>query len=76
MRFLFATTRGAGHFGPLIPFAHACRRAGHQVLVAGHDGAAPLAADAGLRFWPVAEPSAETWRASAPPRPAARPPRR
>ena len=30
---LFATTRGAGHVGPLVPFAHACVRAGHDVAV-------------------------------------------
>ena len=48
MRLLFATT--PDHQGALTPFAHACRRAGHQVLVAG---AEPLT-DA-LRFWPVAD---------------------
>ena len=48
MRLLFATT--PEHQGALTPFAHACRRAGHQVLVAG---AEPLT-DA-LRFWPVAD---------------------
>ena len=31
---LFATTRGAGHVGPLVPFAHACVRAGHDVAFA------------------------------------------
>ncbi len=34
MRVLAATTRGAGHFGPLAPFAHACAQAGHEVRVA------------------------------------------
>jgi hypothetical protein len=48
MRFLFATT--PDHQGALTPFAHACRRAGHQVLVAGLE---PLADD--LRFWPVTD---------------------
>ena len=48
MRLLFATT--PDHQGSLTPFAHACRRAGHQVLVAGWE---PLADD--LRFWPVAD---------------------
>ncbi len=32
MRILFATTRGAGHVGPLIPFARAAAAAGHDVL--------------------------------------------
>ncbi|HEX6026761.1 MAG TPA: glycosyltransferase [Solirubrobacter sp.] len=57
MRLLFATS-GAAHTAPLIPFAHAARRAGHQVLMAGEDAVAPLAAEAGLRFWPVAGQSA------------------
>jgi UDP:flavonoid glycosyltransferase YjiC (YdhE family) len=55
MRVLFATTRGAGHFGPLVPFAHACVRAGHEVLVAGPASVAGLVARAGLRFRPVGE---------------------
>ena len=56
MRVLFATTRGAGHFGPLVPFAHACLRAGHDVLLAAPASTAALAARAGLRFRPVGEP--------------------
>jgi UDP:flavonoid glycosyltransferase YjiC (YdhE family) len=50
MRVLFATTPDAGHFGPLVPFAHACLRAGHEVLVVGHAGAQPLENRATLRF--------------------------
>jgi hypothetical protein len=34
MRVLLTTKRGAGHFGPLIPFGDALRRAGAEVLVA------------------------------------------
>ena len=34
MRVLLASTSGAGHLGPLVPFAHALRRAGHEILVA------------------------------------------
>ncbi len=41
MRVLFASTSGAGHLGPLIPFATAIRRAGHEILVA-----APMSAHA------------------------------
>src|SRR5690242_5881363 len=48
MRILFASTRGAGHVGPLIPFAHACLRAGHEVLVAAPRSAAPVLARAAL----------------------------
>jgi UDP:flavonoid glycosyltransferase YjiC (YdhE family) len=58
VRVLFATTRGAGHLGPLVPFADACDRAGHDVLVAGPPAVAPLVARAGLAFHPVAEPPA------------------
>ena len=35
MRFLFASTHGAGHYGPLIPFMDAALRHGHEVLVTG-----------------------------------------
>jgi len=55
MRVLFATTRGAGHFGPLVPFAQACRRAGHDVLVAGPRSVAGLVARAGLPLRAVPE---------------------
>lgn len=56
-RILFATTAGVGHFSPLIPFAHACARAGHDVLVVGHAEAAGVAERAGLPFRPLPEPS-------------------
>ena len=56
MRILFTTTRGAGHFNPLVPFADACVRAGHEVLVAGPSGAEPQARRAGLPFSPIPEP--------------------
>jgi UDP:flavonoid glycosyltransferase YjiC (YdhE family) len=35
VRVLFASTHGAGHFGPLIPFIDAAQRNGHEVLVTG-----------------------------------------
>ena len=51
MRALFSSTRGAGHFNPLVPFARAFERAGHEVLVAGPpDLAGPVEA-AGFGFW-------------------------
>src|SRR4051812_45732376 len=59
MRIVFATTRGAGHLGPLIPVARACRRAGHEVLVAGHPDVAPHAERARMPFTAVAKPAAE-----------------
>jgi UDP:flavonoid glycosyltransferase YjiC (YdhE family) len=60
MRALLTTHRGAGHFGPLVPFAHACRRAGHDVLVAGPPAVARLVARAGLPFHSVAEAPVDT----------------
>jgi UDP:flavonoid glycosyltransferase YjiC (YdhE family) len=61
MRALLTTHRGAGHFGPMIPFAHALTRAGHDVLVAAPRPAGPMVARAGLDFHPVeeADPAAE-----------------
>jgi hypothetical protein len=32
---MFASTHGAGHFGPLVPFLEACGRQGHDALVVG-----------------------------------------
>ncbi|RKQ90710.1 MGT family glycosyltransferase [Solirubrobacter pauli] len=45
MRILFASTPGAGHVGPLLPFARAARAAGHEVLLAA---AGPAAQRTGL----------------------------
>ena len=58
MRILFATTRGAGHVGPLIPFARAAAAAGHDVLFAGPGSAERLVRRAGLPFAAVGEPPA------------------
>lgn len=59
MRFLFASTRGAAHIAPLVPFALACKRAGHDVLVAAPHSAWEHVARAGLPFAGFDEPSAE-----------------
>jgi UDP:flavonoid glycosyltransferase YjiC (YdhE family) len=59
MRILMTTHRGAGHFGPMIPFAHACLRAGHDVLVAAPRSAAAMVARAGLEHHPFDEPPPE-----------------
>ena len=56
MRILFATTRGAGHLGPLVPFAHACVAAGHEVRVAAAPSVEQHVRRAGLPFAPVDEP--------------------
>jgi UDP:flavonoid glycosyltransferase YjiC (YdhE family) len=50
VRALFSSTRGAGHFNPLVPFARAFQRAGHDVLVAGPPDLARPAAEAGFDF--------------------------
>jgi UDP:flavonoid glycosyltransferase YjiC (YdhE family) len=51
MRALFTTKRGAGHFGPLIPFARAFRRAGDTVLVAAPHSAHEMVRAEGLSTW-------------------------
>jgi UDP:flavonoid glycosyltransferase YjiC (YdhE family) len=51
VRALFSSTRGAGHFNPLVPFARAFERAGHDVLVAGPPDLAGPAEGAGFAFW-------------------------
>jgi UDP:flavonoid glycosyltransferase YjiC (YdhE family) len=48
VRVLVATTRGAGHFGPLVPFAAALARAGHEVLAAVPQESVGMAQRAGL----------------------------
>src|SRR5919197_1522129 len=51
MRVLLTTKRGAGHFGPLIPFARAFRRAGDTVLIAApHSARASVRAE-GFSAW-------------------------
>ena len=50
MRLLFASTRGAAHIAPLVPFALAGKRAGHDVIVAAPHSAWEHVARAGLPF--------------------------
>jgi UDP:flavonoid glycosyltransferase YjiC (YdhE family) len=50
VRVLFSSTRGAGHFNPLVPFARAFERAGHEVVVAGPPVLADSASGAGFEF--------------------------
>jgi UDP:flavonoid glycosyltransferase YjiC (YdhE family) len=56
VRILFASTRGAGHVTPLLPFARALQRAGDQVVVAVPRSAAGLVERAGLDCWPCDDP--------------------
>jgi hypothetical protein len=51
VRVLFASTRGAGHFNPLVPFVEAALRGGHEVLVAGPPPLRPAVERAGYPFW-------------------------
>lgn len=55
MRVLFSTTAGAGHFGPLVPFAQACQAAGHEVMVAAPACFASSVAAASLDHAPFAD---------------------
>jgi UDP:flavonoid glycosyltransferase YjiC (YdhE family) len=56
MRVLFTTTGGAGHVVPLLPFARACVRAGHEVRVAAPRSRGAALERAGMPFWPVDDP--------------------
>jgi UDP:flavonoid glycosyltransferase YjiC (YdhE family) len=53
MRVLFATTAGEGHFGPMVPFAHACVAAGHEVRVSAPRSFAGVVERSGLVHLPV-----------------------
>jgi UDP:flavonoid glycosyltransferase YjiC (YdhE family) len=56
MRVLFASTRGAGHFNPLVPFVDAARRGGHEVLVAGPPALRETVEGHGYPYWPGEAP--------------------
>jgi hypothetical protein len=55
VRVLFATTAGAGHFGPPIPYAKVCGDAGHEVKVAASATFSGVVAGAGLDHAPFAD---------------------
>jgi UDP:flavonoid glycosyltransferase YjiC (YdhE family) len=59
MRVLFATTAGAGHFGPLVAFARAAARAGHEVAVAAPGPFESAVREAGFDVRLVGGPSDE-----------------
>ena len=58
MRVLMTTKAGAGHFGPLIPFARAFQRAGADVLVAAPREAASMVRAERLPLWAFDDPPA------------------
>jgi UDP:flavonoid glycosyltransferase YjiC (YdhE family) len=60
MRVLLTTTGGAGHVGPLIPFADALLDAGDELMVATRESRADQVRAAGYDVWPCADaPAAE-----------------
>jgi MGT family glycosyltransferase len=59
MRVLISTRQGAGHFGPLIPFAQALLRNNDEVVVTAVSAAGPMIAAAGLDHHPLPDPPAE-----------------
>ena len=59
---VLVTTRGSsGHLGPLVPFARACARAGHEVAVAAQRQHEANVRRAGLAFDPVDDPPDGEW---------------
>ncbi len=63
MRVLLATTANNGHFGPMLPFAAACQRAGHEVLVAAPESFAGAVERAGHRHWSCPDIDPAEWAA-------------
>jgi UDP:flavonoid glycosyltransferase YjiC (YdhE family) len=61
MRVLFTTRGSSGHVGPLAPFAHACLRAGHDVLVSAQRQFEGNVRRSGLAFSPVDAPARDEW---------------
>ena len=61
MRVLFTTRGSSGHVGPLAPFAQACLRARHDVLVSAQRQFGGNVERLGLPFAPVDEPSRDEW---------------
>jgi UDP:flavonoid glycosyltransferase YjiC (YdhE family) len=58
MRVLTSTTRGAGHLGPLLPFARALLRNNDDVMVTVVTAGAREVEEAGLDVWPLPDPPA------------------
>jgi UDP:flavonoid glycosyltransferase YjiC (YdhE family) len=56
MRVLISSRPGAGHIGPLIPFAHALLRDNAEVLVTAPRSAGPMVTAAGLDHHPIPDP--------------------
>ena len=63
LRILFSSTSGAGHLGPLVPYAQALARRGHEVRVSSPEGASAALQRAGLAHARVADPNDEEAKA-------------
>jgi UDP:flavonoid glycosyltransferase YjiC (YdhE family) len=59
MRIMISSRRGAGHFGPLVPFAKAFLRDNDEVIVVAPQSARPMVAAAGLDHLPYPDPPEE-----------------
>jgi UDP:flavonoid glycosyltransferase YjiC (YdhE family) len=59
MRVLMTTTGYAGHFNPLVPFARACVRAGHELRVAAPRSRGAIVERTGLELQACADPAEE-----------------
>src|SRR5262245_12832565 len=59
MRVLISTRPGAGHVGPIIPFAQALLRNNDEVVVTSVASAGPMIVAAGLDHHPIPDPPAE-----------------
>jgi UDP:flavonoid glycosyltransferase YjiC (YdhE family) len=56
MRVLISTTRGAGHIGPLLPFARALLRNNDEIVVTVVQAGERTVAESGLDVWQIPDP--------------------
>lgn len=56
MRVLFSSTRGAGHFHPIVPYVAACLERGHEVSIAGPEDLRAEVERTGASFRPFGHP--------------------
>lgn len=61
MRILLASTSNAGHFGPMLPFADAARRAGHDIAVAAPESFADAVKRSGYPYLPCPDIDPDQW---------------
>jgi UDP:flavonoid glycosyltransferase YjiC (YdhE family) len=64
MRILITSTGGAGHLQPLLPYAAAFRRHGHDVRVAGPESVTATLEKAGLHHVVLPSPAPEVFKAA------------